>query len=163
VAASFIKTYTITATALSGGQMTWATDITSVPAGSTRTFTIKPNSGYSIVTPVGGNCGGTLNGNTYTTKAITANCTVVASFAKLQPNYTVTASTSGTGGTMTPTGSFSVLTGQYQTFSVTLSSGYASKYDATNTTCPFYTANSNKWTFGPITQNCKVAMIFYHT
>jgi sugar lactone lactonase YvrE len=51
-----------------------------VSAGATAAFTLKPNSGYNA-TAVTGTCGGTLSGNTYTTKAISANCTVVATFS----------------------------------------------------------------------------------
>jgi len=50
-----------------------------VSSGTTATFTLGPGSGYTAG-PVGGTCGGTLSGNTYTTVAVTANCTVVASF-----------------------------------------------------------------------------------
>jgi subtilase family serine protease len=43
-------------------------------------FTLNPKSGYSIAS-VGGTCGGTLSGNIYITNPVTANCTVVATFA----------------------------------------------------------------------------------
>ena len=56
----------------------------SVQSGATTEFTVTPNSDYSIAN-VGGTCGGTLSGNTYTTKPVTANCTVVASFSKTAP------------------------------------------------------------------------------
>ncbi|MCL2871925.1 MAG: hypothetical protein FWF41_02920 [Betaproteobacteria bacterium] len=45
-----------------------------------KTYTVTPNAGYTL-SSVGGTCGGTLSGNTYTTKIVTANCTVAASFA----------------------------------------------------------------------------------
>jgi hypothetical protein len=162
VAVTFYPNPTITASAGAGGTISPSGTFAGLSAGGTKDFTIKPNSGYNLVTPVGGTCSGTFNSNTniYTANVTTGSCTVAASFSN---SYTVTASTSGTGGSMTPTGSVSVISGQSQTFSVTLSSGYASKYDTTNTTCHFSGASSNKWTFGPITQNCKVALIFYHT
>jgi fibro-slime domain-containing protein len=47
-------------------------------SGLTTTFTVTPDFGYTA--SVGGTCGGTLVGTTYTTNAITASCTVVASF-----------------------------------------------------------------------------------
>jgi hypothetical protein len=50
-----------------------------VNSGATSVFTVTPNSGYSA--SVGGTCGGSLVGTTYTTNAITANCTVIASFS----------------------------------------------------------------------------------
>ena len=46
--------------------------------GSTTQFTVTPDTGYSAA--VAGSCGGSLVGMTYTTSAITADCTVVASF-----------------------------------------------------------------------------------
>jgi Divergent InlB B-repeat domain len=50
-----------------------------VTSGATSAFTVTPNSGYSA--SVGGTCGGSLVVTTYTTAAITADCTVIASFA----------------------------------------------------------------------------------
>jgi alpha-tubulin suppressor-like RCC1 family protein len=52
-----------------------------VSAGSSQIFTVTPNSGYAA--SVGGTCGGTLVGLSYTTNAITANCTVIATFNKI--------------------------------------------------------------------------------
>lgn len=49
-----------------------------VNAGSPTTFTVTASSGYAISGVTG--CGGTLTGNTYTTGAVSANCTVTASF-----------------------------------------------------------------------------------
>jgi hypothetical protein len=49
-----------------------------VQAGKTTVFTLAPNSGYSP--SVGGTCGGTLTGSTYTTNAIVASCTVMVTF-----------------------------------------------------------------------------------
>ena len=53
----------------------------SVTRSSTTAFTLAAAPSYYIV-GVSGSCGGTLNGNTYTTTAISVDCTVVASFAK---------------------------------------------------------------------------------
>jgi hypothetical protein len=49
-----------------------------VNSGATTQFTVTPNTGYSA--SVGGTCGGSLVGTTYTTNPITVNCTVVATF-----------------------------------------------------------------------------------
>jgi hypothetical protein len=49
-----------------------------VASGQTASFTVTPNAGYVAV--VGGTCGGSLFGTTYTTNAITTDCTVTASF-----------------------------------------------------------------------------------
>lgn len=80
ISASFaIDTYTVTAT-VSTGSVTGALDPTSksVSYGGTATFTVSPNTGYRIDSVSG--CGGTLSGTTYTTGAITADCTVSATF-----------------------------------------------------------------------------------
>ena len=69
--------YTVTPSAGANGTISPSTPQT-VNSGSTTAFTVTPNSGY--VASVGGTCGGSLVGTTYTTNAITGNCTVVASF-----------------------------------------------------------------------------------
>ena len=48
--------------------------------GATATFTLAASTGHHIDS-VGGTCGGTLTGTSYTTNAVTADCTVVANFA----------------------------------------------------------------------------------
>jgi hypothetical protein len=70
-----------------------------VSYGSTTTFTVTPGTGYSAA--MSGTCGGSLNGTTYTTGAITAACSETATFS---PNpYTLTVTKSGTGtGNVTP-------------------------------------------------------------
>jgi hypothetical protein len=101
VTASFaINTYTVTPSVPGGnGTIAPATSQT-VNHNGTATFTLTPVTGYNIVTPVGGTCGGTLNGNVYTTNPVTANCTVTASFAA--NIYALTVTKSGTGaGTVT--------------------------------------------------------------
>jgi uncharacterized repeat protein (TIGR02543 family) len=71
-----------------------------VANGATTTFTVTPDTGFTA--SVGGSCGGALAGATYTTNAITSDCTVSASFA---PNsYAITFSSGGNG---TLTGSVS--------------------------------------------------------
>lgn len=78
-----VSSYTVTPTAGAGGSI--SPDIVqTVNHGATTSFTLAPNTGYSIDS-VGGTCGGTLDGGTYTTEAITANCTVQASFTLPAP------------------------------------------------------------------------------
>uniref|UniRef100_UPI00188DD096 InlB B-repeat-containing protein n=1 Tax=Aliidiomarina indica TaxID=2749147 RepID=UPI00188DD096 len=79
-----INTYTVTATASTGGLITPST--TTVNHGETTTFTVTPDTGFSINTVTG--CDGTLDGNSFTTGAITAGCSVSASFNI--NSYTVT-------------------------------------------------------------------------
>ncbi|MEM2696323.1 MAG: choice-of-anchor Q domain-containing protein [Thermoproteota archaeon] len=94
-----LKQYTITASANppEGGSITCTPN--PVNHGQTATCTITANENYTLQN-VGGTCGGTLSGNTYTTNAITSDCTVVANFSLRQ--YTLTVNRSGTGsGTVT--------------------------------------------------------------
>jgi hypothetical protein len=72
-----IQTYTVSTSAGTGGMIAPASWL--VSHGSTTTFTITPDTGYSINAVTG--CGGSLSGDTYTTGPITAVCTVTASFA----------------------------------------------------------------------------------
>jgi len=83
VSATFaINTYTVTPSAGANGSISPAMP-QSVTHESTTAFTVTPNSGYHIASVAG--CGGTLSGNTYTTGAITGNCTVSASFTDITP------------------------------------------------------------------------------
>jgi outer membrane protein OmpA-like peptidoglycan-associated protein len=94
-------TYTVTPSAGTGGAISPSTAQT-VTHGNTTAFTVTADTGYSI-DPISGTCGGSLVGTTYTTNAITANCTVIASFAI--NNYTVTFDLDG--GTRTGGGTLS--------------------------------------------------------
>lgn len=67
---------TVTATAGTGGSITPASQ--SVNKGSTVTFTLQPDANYTVQSVTG--CAGTLQGNTYRTGSVNANCSVQASF-----------------------------------------------------------------------------------
>ncbi|MES0336447.1 MAG: hypothetical protein SFH39_08850 [Candidatus Magnetobacterium sp. LHC-1] len=71
-------TYTVTPSAGTGGTITPSTPQT-VTSGLTTQFTVTPNSGYNVNTVSG--CSDSLSGTTYTTEAINADCTVIATFA----------------------------------------------------------------------------------
>lgn len=73
-------TYTVTPSAGANGTISPDTAQT-VSSGSVTSFTVTPSGGYTA--SVGGTCGGSLVGTTYTTNAITANCTVSATFAPI--------------------------------------------------------------------------------
>src|SRR3989344_6741390 len=106
ISATFaLKTYTVTATAGSGG--TISPSSRTVNAGSATTFTVTPNTGYYISSVTGTqSCGnGSLSGNIYTAgtgiNGISEDCTVTAKFGI--NTYTITTS-SGSNGTVTPAG-----------------------------------------------------------
>jgi len=78
VVASFVRnSYTVTPSAGLNGTISPATAQTALN-GNTISYTVTPSAGYSAV--VGGTCGGTLVGTTYTTNTISGNCSVIATF-----------------------------------------------------------------------------------
>lgn len=85
---------TVSASAGTGGSITPAT--ATVIQGNTTGFTVTPDSGFDLDSVSG--CGGSLSGSTYTTGAITAACTVAASFKATDvstPTYSVGGSVTG--------------------------------------------------------------------
>src|SRR5512139_2613099 len=88
-----IDTFTVTPSVTGSGTISPDTAQT-VNYNGTTAFTVTPSAGNHIVN-VTGTCGGTLVGSTYTTSAITANCTVIANFAI--DTFTVTPSVTGSG------------------------------------------------------------------
>jgi hypothetical protein len=92
-----IQTRTVSASAGTGGTISPASS--TVNNGSTTTFTVTPNAGYTAT--MGGTCGGSLSGTTYTTNAITADCTVSASFTEGDTTNDATTEIPKTGQTMT--------------------------------------------------------------
>jgi len=116
-----VKTFTITASAGTGGSITWPSGVTTFPIGSSQTYTITPTAGYHITdVQVDGASVGLVT--TYTFTNITANHTIAATFG-LNPSYTITAS-AGANGAISPSGSVSVLGGTGQTFTMTPNAGY---------------------------------------
>jgi autotransporter-associated beta strand protein len=144
------NTYTVTPSAGANGTIAPNTPQT-VAHGATTTFTVTPNAGYTAV--VGGTCGGNLVGNTYTTNAITANCTVSATFT--QNTYTVTPS-AGANGTISPNTPQTVAHGATTTFTVTPNAGFTATVGGT---CGG-TLVGNTYTTNAITANCTVAATF---
>ncbi|MEW6570086.1 MAG: alkaline phosphatase [Nitrospirota bacterium] len=77
-------TYTITATAGSGGNIS-PSGVVTVKYGNGQSFAVTPNTGYHVVSVTG--CEGTWTGtNPYITGLITADCTVTATFAAIKGN-----------------------------------------------------------------------------
>ncbi len=79
--------YTVTPSAGANGSISPNTAQV-VAYNATPAFTVTPNSGFTA--SVSGSCGGALTGSTYTTNAVTADCTVAAN-AVLNTSYTATA------------------------------------------------------------------------
>ena len=89
------KGYTVTPSASANGSISPAT--AQVVAVNTRaSFTVTPLAGYSAV--VGGTCGGSLAGSTYTTADVAGDCTVQASFSAIASHAITTSASPAHGG-----------------------------------------------------------------
>ena len=140
--------YTVSASSGSGGSISPGSR--SVQSGQTTTFTVTPDTAYSIASVTG--CNGSLSGNTYTTGAVTSACSVQASFSL--NSYSVTAS-AGEGGSISP-GSATVSHGATTSFTVTPQSGYS----IANVTGCNGSLSGNTYTTGVITSTCSVSASF---
>ena len=152
--------YTITASADTGGSIT-PSGAVSVTSGGSQKFAIAAASGYQIAdVVVDGASKGAVASYDFTN--VTANHTIAASFkttTSTTTSYTITAS-ADTGGSITPSGAVSVTSGGSQKFAIAAASGYqiadvvvdgASKgavasYDFTNVTANHTIAASFKTT-----------------
>ena len=153
ISATFANTYTVTPSAGSGGSISPSTAQT-VNYDGTTSFTVTPNTGYSISSVTG--CGGNLSGNIFTTGQITCNCTVSAAFAI--NTYSVTPS-AGSGGSISPSTAQTVNYGGTTSFSVTPNTGYA----ISSVTGCGGSLSGSTYTTGPITGNCTVSATFIQT
>lgn len=107
------KEYTITPTAGANGTISPSAPVT-VSYGSNQTFTMAPAPGYHVADVLvdGVSVGAVTN---YTFTNVTANHTIEAIFSD---TYTITAS-AGANGSITPSGTISVLQGASQGFTIT--------------------------------------------
>ena len=147
-----VTEYTVTATAGTGGQVSPATQ--KVNGGAGTTVQVTPNSNYKIASVSG--CGGSLSGSTYIIPSVTSNCTVNATFVQnTVPTYTVTATVSGSGGTVSPTTS-QVTAGNAATITVTPNSGYTI---AAVSGCGG-SLNGSNYVISSVNSNCTVTATF---
>ena len=134
--------------------------------GGTATFTFTAQTGYRIVDaydncgPSGTSSGSYAGGSSYTTGAITGNCTVSGRF--YNDSYYVTAQVSGSGGAIhhlpsnVTTLTLPVTSFSSQTFTAVPNSGYSL---ASVSGCGA-TATGNVVTTGTITGNCTLTLTF---
>jgi uncharacterized delta-60 repeat protein len=153
-AAFTLNRYTITETANPSEAGSVTCDPNPVDYGSVSVCTITANAGYTLY-GAGGTCGGTLDGNTYTTNAITNDCTVIANFNINQHVITATADPSEGGSVSCDPnpvdyGSTSVCT-------ITENEGYT--LENVGGTCGG-TLAGNTYTTNPITADCTVTASF---
>lgn len=140
--------FTVTAVASAGGAI--APESTTLEEGDTTSFTVAADEGFSIG-PVSG-CGGNLDGDVYTTGAVTADCTVEATF--VIDTYTVTA-TAGDGGSVDPAEQV-VEHGSVATVEVTAETGF--RIDSVEG-CEGSISGST-YSTGPVTADCAITASF---
>jgi len=143
-------THTVTPEAGDHGSIAPSTPQT-VADGATTSFAITPDAHYAVDSVTG--CGGTLDGTSYTTAPITADCTVSASFVAITHIVTPMATA---GGSVDPATPQTVVDGATTSFTITPDSGGitfdASGCDGTLTGFVYTTA--------PITADCTVTVAF---
>ncbi|RKT44471.1 S8 family serine peptidase [Thiocapsa rosea] len=148
---------TVTATAGTGGSVTPSLRI--VNQGSTASFTVTANTGYTRNNAVVGTCPpGGWSGNVYTTGAIASNCAVSFSFTPIIIVTRTVTATAGPGGSVTPTSRL-VLLGATASFTVTANTGFT-RNTAVGGTCPAGGWSGSTYTTGAVTANCAVSFSF---
>lgn len=118
--------------------------------GEPATFTVTPQTGYSIGNVTG--CGGALSGSSYTIAEVTGDCAISASFTRNEYPVSVSATA---GGAITATGSAPHY-GERATIVITPDYGYS--IDAV-TGCGG-TLNGNTYTTAPMSGMCSVNATF---
>ena len=121
--AANVVTYVITAAVSGAGGVISPSGVSSVTSGGSKTFTITPNTGYRVAdVTVDGQSVGAVAG--YTFSNVVANHTITATFVTNNVTYVITAAVSGTGGSISPSGSSSVSQGGSKTFTIKPKTGY---------------------------------------
>jgi hypothetical protein len=114
ISVSFANTWTITASAGTGGSIN-PSGAVQVTNGSSQTFNIAPNNGYyTLDVQVDSVSIGAVASYPFTN--VTGNHTISATFA---PNPTIMASVDGVGGSISPSGTVTVNYNGSQTFTIT--------------------------------------------
>ena len=147
-------THIISAFSSSNGTISPAGDIV-VNNGSNKTFTLTPDNGYEIENL-------TVDGQsltptpTYTFTNITENHALGVTFRRITNNFTITAS-SGSNGSISPSGNITVTSGSNKTFTFSASSGYEIDYikvDGSNI------GVQTSYSFNNITRNHTISAYF---
>jgi len=158
-ACSANKGYTVTATAGESGFGYISPQSQIVASGNTASLVVVPSAGYSA-SASGDTCTVTHdNGNTWTTNAITTDCTVAATFSEL--TYTVTTTVNGVGGTISAPARSPVPYHQLTTFTVTPLPTYSIATVTGDTCSPYLLGGSGStWETGAISADCKITATF---
>jgi hypothetical protein len=146
------STYTVTASAGTGGSVSPSGSIT-VSAGGSQTFTATPNSGKRVYQWKVGSSVVQTNGNTYTLSNVTANTTLSVSFEDIPvTTYSLIAGAANSGGSVSPNSLMTVNAGSSYSFVAIPNTCYEVDYwtrngstvqtGGTNYTCSNITANT---------------------
>lgn len=148
-----VTTHTVTPDAGEGGALSPSVPQT-VNEGDTVAFTVTPDANYAVDTVEG--CGGTLSGNLFTTAAITADCTVTATFVFDGTVTHVVTPDAGAGGSLSPSVPQTVDDGDTISFTVTP----AGSNEIESVTGCGGNLDGDVYTTGPITADCTVEATF---
>jgi hypothetical protein len=156
-----LKTYTITASAGTGGNITPSGNVP-VNHGANQTFTITPNSGYNIsqVFVDGTNNPGAVSSGSYTFNNITANHTINATFVPQGATTYIITATAGAGGNISPSGDVIVTKGANQTFTITPILEYQISQVLVDGVNNQGAVSSGSYTFNNVTDNHTIAATF---
>ena len=146
-------THTVTPVAEADGSIAPDTP-QNVPDGATTMFTVTPDAHYQIAGVTG--CGGALDGGTYTTGPITADCTVDATFAILTHTVTPDAG-DGTQGAIDPSTPQTVNDGDTTSFTIIPNTP---PYIIGSVTGCGGTLQDNIYMTGAVTADCTVSVTF---
>ena len=157
VTANFAQdTFTVEASVLSG-QGSINPDSQNVVFDGTATFTVEPDTGWSVDDVTGDSCSPTsVGGTAWEATNIQANCSVEASF--VINTYTVTAAVGVGEGSINP-GSQDVDHGSDATFTLIPDTGW-SVTSVTGDTCDPLLDSGDQWVAADITQACAVTANF---
>ena len=122
--------------------------------GDSQVFTVTADEGYQLTGVTG--CGGTLEGNTFTTSTITAACSVEATFE--EKTYTVTATVQGDNGMISGENLEGVGHGDVRELTVTPSEGY--EVNTISGCGGSLNVDGTTYTTGEIVADCEVVVSF---
>jgi Glycosyl hydrolase family 9/Cellulose binding domain/Secretion system C-terminal sorting domain/Divergent InlB B-repeat domain len=147
--------YTLTATAGANGTIS-PTGAVSTVAGTNKTYTITPNTGYQVdAVLVNGTSVGAVA--TYTFSNINANQTISATFKPVSTTSSIITASAGANGTISPTGAVVVANGTNKAFTITPNAGYQIDSVLVNGTS---VGAVGTYTFTNVTANQSISVTF---
>jgi hypothetical protein len=150
-AADFVIQHAVTSSSDLNGAISCPSAVNS---GETALCTVTANTGYKAGSVTG--CGGTLNGTTFTTGVISADCSVAASFTPI--TFSVTPAVTGSG-SIAPATVQTVSYGSSSSFTLTPAAGYQV---ASVNGCGG-TLSGNTYSTGLLSGDCTVSATFTPT